>query len=87
MNRRQFLAAIGGAGAATAIGVPLISGISGSSSTGRLLASRLPLPRPFTRPLPVPGVLTPTRSGGGGDFYEVVQRPGYAEQVRTTGMR
>jgi spore coat protein A len=78
---------LGGAGTAAAIGVPLLSGISGGSSTGGVLASRRPMPRPFTRPLPIPPALTPTRSDAGGDVYDLVQRPGIAEilpGVRTT---
>lgn len=79
ITRRQAIGLLGGTAAATAVGVPLITGISGASSTGKLLTSQLPLPAPFTRPMPVPAVLTPTRSEATADFYDLVQRPGVAE--------
>jgi len=79
LSRRTLLATLGGAGAAAAVGVPLLSGLRGASSTGALLASRLPLPRPFTLPFRVPPVLAPVRRDATGDHYEVVQRAGWAQ--------
>ncbi|MEV6348660.1 multicopper oxidase family protein [Actinoplanes sp. NPDC051851] len=79
MNRRSFLRVLGGTGAAAAIGVPLLTGIRGSESTGVLLPSRRRLPDPFIRPLPIPPILTPVRSDATGDHYEITQRPGTAE--------
>jgi len=40
LNRRSFLGLLGGAGAAAVVGVPLLSGLRGSKSTGELLSSR-----------------------------------------------
>lgn len=86
LNRREFLRAIGmagvGVGIGAGVGVPLISGVAGlgrDSSTGAVLASQRPLPPPFTVPLAVPPVLAPTRVDATTDYYEVVQRPAWAE--------
>ena len=78
MNRRRFLAVLGGGAAAAAVGVPLVAGVRGASSTGVLLPSRRPLPAPFTRQLTVPAVLRPTRTDETTDYYTVTQRPGTA---------
>jgi spore coat protein A len=67
MNRRTLLKALGGAGAAAIVGVPLLDGLRGAGSTGALLESRLRLPKPFQRPLPIPPVLTPVRADASGD--------------------
>lgn len=79
LSRREFLALVGAAGAAATIAVPLGVGFRGSSSTGWLLPSHLPLPLSFTRPLPVAETLAPTRSGPLEDVYDLVQRAGTAE--------
>jgi spore coat protein A len=79
MNRRALLHMLGGAGAAAAIGVPLLDGVRGSGSTGALLPSRLRLPKPFQTPLRRPAVLTPVRRDADGDHYEITQRAGTAE--------
>ncbi|MEU8196557.1 multicopper oxidase family protein [Microbispora amethystogenes] len=79
IGRRRFLGILGGAGSAAVVGVPLISGMGGSSSTGELLPSRLPLPRPYTLPFRVPPVLRPTSTDGATDRYEIVQRTAVAE--------
>ncbi|HEX5114655.1 MAG TPA: multicopper oxidase family protein [Pseudonocardiaceae bacterium] len=73
-DRRTFLTVLAAAGAGAGIGVPLLSGIAGSSSTGTVLRSQLALPEPFTVPFTVPPVLAPT-----GDRYEIVQRAATAE--------
>jgi spore coat protein A, manganese oxidase len=78
-SRRRFVTLLGAAAAASAVGVPLISGARGSDSTGRLLRSQLPLPQPFTRPLRVPAVLAPARSSAAADYYELTQRAAMAE--------
>jgi spore coat protein A len=75
VNRRDVLRVLGGAAAVAGVGVPLISGVRGADSTGALLRSLRPLPRPYQRPLPVPATLAPTATGR----YEIVQRPGTAE--------
>jgi len=75
LRRRDLLRMLGGTAAAAGVGVPLIGGIGGASSTGTLLPSRIPLPRPFQRPLPIPDTLRPTPSGE----YRIVQRTGVAE--------
>lgn len=79
MSRRRLLAALAGTGAGAVVGVPLLSGISGSSSTGQLLPSRLPLPAPFGRPLRVPEVLAPVDATTAIDHYEIVQQAATAE--------
>jgi spore coat protein A len=77
--RRRSLLAVLGAGAVAGVGVPLAAGWAGSSSTGVLLPSALRLPRPFTRPLPVPRVLAPVRTDGTTDYYAMTQRVADAE--------
>lgn len=67
--------ALGVTAAAAGVGVPLIAGIRGATSTGSLLVSRLALPRPYQRPLTVPETLRAGRDG----LYTVVQRAGIAE--------
>ncbi len=79
LSRRQLVALIGVAGAAAAVGAPLVSGARGATSTGQLLLSQLPLPSPFTRPLRVVDALAPVRSGPDGDVYDLVQRAATVE--------
>jgi spore coat protein A len=78
VSRRDLLRVLGGTAAAAGVGVPLLRGIGGATSTGALLPSALPLPRPFQRPLPIPRTL-PATTTGDADHYAVVQRPGTAE--------
>ncbi|HEY1573875.1 MAG TPA: multicopper oxidase family protein [Pseudonocardiaceae bacterium] len=75
IDRRTFLTVLAAASAGVGIGVPLISGIGGSSSTGTALRSQLALPEPFTVPFTVPPVLT----SSDGDHYEIVQRAATVE--------
>ncbi len=74
LSRRGFLGLLGAAGAGTAVGVPLLTGLAGSTSTGQLLRSQRPLPAPFTVPLTVPPVLSPTRTDAATDYYQITQR-------------
>ncbi|RVX38477.1 multicopper oxidase [Nonomuraea polychroma] len=74
VSRRAFLGVLGGAGLAAA-GCGALA-----ETSGQLLASRLPLPRPFTVPLPVPDVVRPARPGR----YEVTQRVARVEIVPGT---
>ncbi|MCF3102256.1 multicopper oxidase family protein [Streptomyces roseoverticillatus] len=78
MSRRGLLVLTAGAGAAITVGAAGWSRRAGAS-TGRVLASTVPLPRPFLVPLPVPPVARPVRSEHGTDFYEVEQREGKVE--------
>jgi spore coat protein A len=78
MNRRALLTALGSAGAAAVVGVPLLDGLRRPGETGALLESRLKLPKPFQLPLPIPSVLTPVRQDPDGDHYEITQRAGTA---------
>ncbi|GAA3452248.1 multicopper oxidase family protein [Dactylosporangium matsuzakiense] len=85
MRRRALLgllAAVGG------VGVPLLRGWEGSTSTGLLLPSRRPRPEPFAVALPIPPVLRPARVDAEGEHYEIVQRvaaveilPGLSTQI------
>lgn len=81
MNRRGFFGVLGGATVAAGVGVPLLSGIRGSTSAGTLLASSVPLPGRFTLPLVTPPVLAPVRSDATGDYYELVQRSARVELI------
>ncbi|WP_310722852.1 multicopper oxidase domain-containing protein [Streptomyces sp. N2A] len=78
LSRRGFLGLTAGAGAAVTVGAAGWSRLAGAS-TGRVLASAGPLPRPFGVPLPVPPVARPVRSEHGADFYRVEQREGQRE--------
>ncbi len=79
VTRRRFMTGLAVGGAAAGIGVPYALGVAGSTSTGRPLASRAPLPDPFTRQLRIPPVLAPVRSDADGDHYEITQRVATAE--------
>ena len=79
VTRRQFIAGLAVGGAAASFGIPFALGVSGSTSTGRSLVSRAPLPDLFTRQLRIPPVLAPVRSDSDGDHYEITQRVATAE--------
>src|SRR5690625_3604792 len=84
LSRRGLVVGAGAAAVAVAGGVAL--GFRGSSSTGTLLHSQLPLPRAFATPLPIPPVLEPISSTAAGEVYEVTQKVAMAdllEGVRT----
>ncbi len=89
MDRRGVLRLGGGLIAATALAsgcenVPLgdRNGITGGTgSTGRVLRSAGPAPRPFQVPLPVPPVLRPVRSDATTDYYEITETVGSAQIV------
>ncbi|MFJ7134934.1 multicopper oxidase family protein [Streptomyces fungicidicus] len=66
------LVATGGAQAAVAL-------THRPSGTGRQLRSAVPLPEPYTVPLPVPPVLAPSGTSRGADRYEITQRRVTAE--------
>ena len=80
LTRRRFLAGLGGtaavAGAAGCAGLDL-RGPRGQ--TGEQLLSAVPLPRPYTVPLPVPPVARPVGVVDGADLYEITQRQVRAE--------
>ncbi|WP_240667451.1 multicopper oxidase family protein [Streptomyces luteoverticillatus] len=78
MRRRTFLGLAAGAGVAATVGAAGWARLAGAS-TGRVLASEGPLPKPFGVPLPVPPVARPVRGEGGADVYEVEQREGRVE--------
>jgi spore coat protein A len=75
LSRRRFLG-LAAAGAA-ACAIPGC-GLSSAERAGVVLTSRLPLPRPFTVPLPVPKVARPY---GGGSDYRLVQRAAEVEII------
>jgi spore coat protein A len=87
-SRGEFLrlGLFGGAGLFLPLGVagcgaiPQGGGnVSTEDSAGAVLRSALPLPEPFTVPLPIPPVLKPSRSDSTTDYYEITQRVGQAE--------
>lgn len=81
VSRRNALLGTGAAVFAVAGGVTLGLGFRGSTSTGTLLRSQLPLPKSFTRPLTVPPVLQPIASTNAGEMYEVTQKVATAEII------
>jgi FtsP/CotA-like multicopper oxidase with cupredoxin domain len=83
MSRRGFLGTLGGTALAAASFGPLL--LPRPSQTAELLRSRVPLPKPFTVPLPIPPVAKPIRTDGTTDFYRIVQRE--VEQEILPGLR
>ncbi|WP_283135098.1 multicopper oxidase family protein [Rhizohabitans arisaemae] len=76
ISRRGFLGLLAGTAAAGLTGC----GASTTERSGALLTSRLPLPRPFTVPLPVPAIAEPGADG----TYELVQRQAKLEIIPGT---
>ena len=72
ISRRGFLSVLGGSTLAAASFGPLL--LPRSTQTAELLTSRVPLPKPFTMPLPIPPVAQPTSSDAGGEVYRITQR-------------
>lgn len=73
LSRRGFLGALG----FSALGASSLGSLVLPDSTGQtaeLLRSRVPLPTPFTVPLPVPPVAVPVRADATTDYYEITQR-------------
>lgn len=80
ISRRRLLQfGVTGAVAAAGIGVPLGLNWRGNPSAGILLASDVPLPEPYRRPLVVPPVLQPVRTDGITDHYEIIQKVAQAD--------
>lgn len=81
LNRRDVLRA--GMGIALLPLVPSCGGdqAQNQASTGKILASKIPLPKPFSVPLPIPPVLKPTRTDGTTDYYEIIQKRATAEII------
>ncbi|MEV8443848.1 hypothetical protein AB0425_41295, partial [Actinosynnema sp. NPDC051121] len=75
LSRRAFLGAGLVTGIGLGVGIPFALGAGGFTSTGNLLRGRLRLPPAFTRPLPIPPVLSPVRSDADADYYEITQAP------------
>lgn len=74
------LAGLGVAGAAGFWGPRLIA----PGQPGHMLTSEVPVPPPYQVPLPIPRVLTPSRTDAGTDYYEITQR--VARQTILPGM-
>lgn len=72
LSRRRFLGAVAGAAGAAGLG-----GCGTAEQAGAALASRIPLPRPFTVPLPRQQLARPGADG----VYELVQRPAEMEII------
>ena len=79
ISRRGLLLGAGAGVLAIGGGAALGLGLPGSTSTGTLLRSRLPLPEPFTQPLTVPPVLEPVSSTATGDVYAITQQIAHRE--------
>ncbi|MFF9454111.1 multicopper oxidase family protein [Streptomyces flaveolus] len=78
--RRRVLGLGGALGLATAGGLALSGAMAHRpASTGNQLRSAVPLPEPYTVPLPFPPVLVPAGTSGGADRYEITQRRVSAE--------
>ncbi|QCO98450.1 multicopper oxidase family protein [Arthrobacter sp. 24S4-2] len=73
VSRRTFVGAGLLAGIGLGVGIPYSLGAGGSTSTGNLLPSRLPLPALFTSPFRTPPVLYPVRSDADADYYDISQ--------------
>lgn len=92
LSRRNVLIGGGLILAAGVVGVPILAGWRGQSSTGTLLRSRIPLPEPFGWPLTIPPVLVPDHATDTADHYHITQRivraelvPGWQSEVWTYG--
>lgn len=85
LSRRGFIGLSAAATVGVGIGVPLLSGVGGTSSTGVLMRSRRPLPEPFAVPLTVPSVLGPSRQDEATDYYEITARPAVAQILPEVG--
>lgn len=46
-----------------------------------MLSSLVPAPRPFQTLLPIPAMLTPTRTDETTDYYEITQRPAMLDSL------
>ncbi|MEU0029790.1 multicopper oxidase domain-containing protein [Streptomyces sp. NPDC006335] len=78
--RRRVLGLGGALGLATAGGLTLSGAMAHRpASTGGQLRSAVPLPRPYTVPLPIPPVLEPAATSRFADRYEITQRQVSAE--------
>ncbi|WP_432187000.1 multicopper oxidase family protein [Streptomyces sp. Tue6028] len=87
VSRRSLLLGTGAAALAIGGSGVLAFGFRGTTSTGTLLRSEIPLPEAFRRPLTVPPVLEPSGTASGVDTYDVTQREASVEIVdglRTT---
>jgi spore coat protein A len=82
LTRRRFLRVGGGvAGIAVVGGGAFALGTRSFPQIGTLLPSAIPMPKLFTRPLPIPTTLSPTSTANGTDAYDVLVRPGVQELV------
>ncbi|MFG2648497.1 multicopper oxidase family protein [Streptomyces sp. NPDC048436] len=79
-SRRRALGLFAGASASIAVPVGATAYESLTPErTGTVLRSRLPLPKPFGVPLPVPAQARPTRRTATTDRYEITQRAARVE--------
>ncbi len=78
ISRRRFIglaaAAAGGTAAVTIAGLAATRTL-GTGQPGVLLASARSHPAMFSKPLPIPPVLAPTRTDGSADYYDITQKP------------
>ncbi|MFF9624530.1 multicopper oxidase domain-containing protein [Streptomyces griseosporeus] len=80
LTRRQVLGIGGTLGLVATGGLALSGGMAHRPArTGGQLRTAVPVPEPYTVPLPVPSVLAPSGTSGGTDRYEITQRRVTAE--------
>ncbi|WP_406454323.1 multicopper oxidase family protein [Streptomyces sp. NBC_00876] len=81
-SRRRVLGIGGGLGLVAAGGFGLAGAMAHHpATTGEVLRSSVPLPEPYTVPLPLPRVLRPVSTSGGTDHYRITQRETVAEPI------
>jgi spore coat protein A, manganese oxidase len=78
-SRRTFVGLLGGAAAVTVLPACGRLPIGGTSSTGELMRTLAPLPKPYAVPLPVPDMARPSRRTHDTDYYEITAREATAQ--------
>jgi spore coat protein A, manganese oxidase len=78
VKRRHVLGGLG----LSALGAASLGGLALTiprGQTGEVVRSRIPLPRPFRVPLPIPALARPVHTDTTTDYYEIVQREAHQE--------
>ncbi|GAB3396471.1 multicopper oxidase family protein [Humibacter soli] len=88
LTRRQLIGIGGSLGVMAAAGFSTAAVLgTRSPSAVAQLTSQVPLPAPYTVPLPIPAVLRPASTSGGADRYEIVQHEVRAEVLPRVSTR